>query len=148
MSLRIQKKSARRAEVPPFPQTLDIVVLYTSEELAAAALLRAEELAHGMKLRVRLVCAQMVPYPLPVDQPPINLQYLKSELERVSDRCSLEVQGEIVLARDMQTALKSALKPNSVVVLASHCRFWQTKEESLRKECIKAGHEVVLCYAR
>jgi hypothetical protein len=128
------------------------VVLYTSVELAAAALLRAEELAQGMELRVRLVCAQIVPYPLPVEQPPVNLQYLESKLQKVSEDCSLDVQGEIVLARDMQTALKSALKPDSIVVLASRRRLWPTlwanQEESLRKECIKAGHEVVMCYAR
>lgn len=148
MSLRIPTKSTRNIPVPAFRQTLDIVVLYTSVELAAAALERAEELAQGMELRVRLVCTRIVPYPLPVEQPQINLEHLKSELEKVSERCSLEVQGEIVLARDIQTVLKSALKPNSIVVLASHRRLWRTKEERLRKECIKAGHEVVLCYVR
>ena len=152
MSLRIPTKSTRNVPVPALRQTLDIVVLYTSVKLAAAALERAEELAQGMELRVRLVCTLIVPYPLPVEQPQVNLEHLKSELEKVSQRYCLEIQGEIVLARDMQTALKSALKPKSIVVLASRRRLWSTlwptKEVRLWTECIKAGHEVVLCYAR
>jgi len=148
MSPQIQKKTAGPVEAIPHQQTLDIVVLYTSADLAGAALERAEELAKGMNLRVRLVCAQIVPYALPIDEPQILLEHLKNELEKVADMSGLEIQGEIVLAREMQTALRSALKPGSIVVLASHRRVWRTKEESLRNECIKAGHEVVLCYAR
>ncbi len=140
MNLGIPTNSTRNVPLPALRQTLEIVVMYTSVKLAAAALERAEELAQGMELRVRLVCMLIVPYPLPVEQPQINLEHLKSELEKVSQRYCLEMQGEIVLARDMQTALKSALKPNSIVVLASRRRLWRTKEERLRKECIKAGY--------
>ncbi len=148
MSLQVHKKSAGYAEIPAFQQALDIVVLYTSAELAGAALERAEELMKGINLRVRLVYTQIVSYALPIDEPQINLEHLKRELEKVAEHSSLEVEGEIVLARDMQTALQSTLKPTSIVVLASHRRLWRTKEEGLRKECIKAGHEVVLCYVR
>ena len=148
MSLQIHKKSAGYVEIPAFQQALDIVVLYTSAELAGAALERAEELAKGMGLRVRLVYTQIVSYALPIDEPQVNLEHLKSELEKVTERYGLEVHGALVLARDRQTALKTALRPSSIVVLASHRRLWRTKEESLQKECIKAGHEVVLCYAR
>jgi len=148
MRPRIQNTSFGRLDAPPSEQALDVVVLYTSAELAEAALKRAEELAHGMEVRVRLVSAQIVPYPLPVNQPPVNLQHLQHELELISERSGLEVEAEIVLARDIQTALQKALEPHSVVVLASRRRLWRTKEESLRKECVKAGHEVVLCYAR
>ena len=123
MSLGIPTDSTRNVPVPALRQTLDIVVLYTSVKLAAAALERAEELAQGMELRVRLVCTLIVPYPLPVEQPQVNLEHLKSELEKVSQRYCLEIHGEIVLARDMQTALKSALKPKSIVVLASRRRL-------------------------
>lgn len=91
MSLRIPTKSTRNVPVPALRQTLDIVVLYTSVKLAAAALERAEELAQGMELRVRLVCTQIVPYPLPVEQPQVNLEHLKRELEKVSQRYSLEM---------------------------------------------------------
>jgi hypothetical protein len=146
MSLQIQANSPRRLEAPSSEQVLDVVVLYTSVELAKAALNRAQELTHGMELRVRLVSTQIVPYPLPMDEPPINLQHLQHQLELVSEHSGLSVEGEIVLARDMQTALQTALRPHSIVVLASHRRLWRTKEEHLKKECVKAGHEVVLCY--
>jgi hypothetical protein len=147
MSLPIQKKSSKLLEAPSSKQTLDVVVLYTSVELTEAALERAEQLAQGMELRVRLVCTQIVPYPLPVERPPINLTHLERKLAQISERCHLTVETEIVLARDMVTALKSTLKPESIIVLASNHRLWRTKEETLRNQCIKAGHEVVLCYA-
>ncbi len=148
MTRRIQKTSTKHFETPLFGRALDVVVLYTSVELVKVALKRAEELAEGMDVRVRLVSMQIVPYPLPVDQPSVNLQQLKADLEDVSDRSGLEVHGDIVLARDIQTALRTALKQNSIVVLASHRRPWRTQEESLQKQCIKAGHDVILCYAR
>src|SRR5437762_924535 len=109
MSPRIQKTPSGRLEAPSSEQALDVVVLYTSLALVESALKRAEELAHGMSVRVRLVSTQIVPYPLPIDQPAVNLDHLQHELELISERSGLEVEGEIVLARDMQTALRSAL---------------------------------------
>lgn len=82
MSLGISTDSTRSVPVPAIRQTLDIVVMYTSVKLAAAALERAEELAQGMELRVRLVCMLIVPYPLPVEQPQIDLEHLKANWRR------------------------------------------------------------------
>src|SRR5437879_2251413 len=140
MNLRIRKTSLRELEATAFERAFDVVVLYTSAAMAEAALKRAEELADGMKVHIRLVCTQIIPCPLPMDQPPINLLHLEQELERVSVQSGLDVEGEIVLARDMQTALKSTLRSHSNVVIASSRRLWRTREESLQEACVKAGH--------
>ncbi|MEO8129398.1 MAG: hypothetical protein ABJF23_02175 [Bryobacteraceae bacterium] len=146
MSLQIQKKTFAPIEIPNGGKTRDIAVLYTTAGLTEAALEHAKELSRGMNLHVLLVHAQIVPYALPLDEPQVTLQALKDELQKIAGAFSLEIEGTIVLARDMQSALASALKPDTVIVLASHKRLWRTKEESLRNECVKAGHEVVLCY--
>jgi len=146
MNLPTRERNRDASLFPGVP--LEIVVLFTSVELADAALKKAEELAAGLEVKIRLVRAQIVPYSLPVEKPPISLDHLINELETISRSCSQEVVGQIVLARNLEAVLRTALKPHSIVVLASHRRLWRTKEEHLKNLCVKDGHEVVLCYAR
>jgi hypothetical protein len=147
MRLLIRERKENRSK--SIDASLDVVVLFTTVDLAAAALKRAEELVLGIKSDIRLICTQIVPYPLPVERPPVNLRHLGNQLSRASQCAGLKLEGEIILARDLKTALKTALKPHSIVVLASRRRrLWRTQEEKLKIECEKAGHEVLLSYTR
>ena len=122
------------------------MVLYTSAELARAALKKAEELGCGLAAHLRLVRAEIVPYPLAVEAPAIGLEHLRDEMETLLESCGLEAKAEIVLAREMETAVRTALSPRSIVILASHRRIWRTREEDLERLCSRLGHEVSLCY--
>jgi hypothetical protein len=147
MSLPIQERKENRSK--SIDAALDVVVLFTTLEAAGVALIRAKELAEGLKSGIRLICTQVVPYPLPVERSPVNLGHLRDEMSLVSQCAGLEPVCEIILARDLKTALKTALKPHSIVVLASRRRrLWRTQEERLKIECEKTGHEVVLSYTR
>src|SRR5215831_10097659 len=55
--------------------SLHISVLFTSVEATLAALKRAGELAHSLGVRLTLLAPQMVPYPLPLESPPVLLDW-------------------------------------------------------------------------
>jgi hypothetical protein len=146
MSLPIRELKQNQSR--PIDAALDVVVLFTSVESAEVALKQAEELTRGMKSGIRLICPQIVPYPLPLERPSVNLRHLRNEMSHVSRCAGLEPECEIILARDLKSALETALKPKSIVVLATRRRLWRTQEEKLKIKCEKAGHEVVLSYMR
>lgn len=121
-------------------------MLYTTAELARAALSKAAQFSCGLAAHLRLVRAEIVPYPLAVEAPAVRLAHLRNEMETVLASCELEAEAEIVLAREMETAMRKALRPRSLVILASHRRLWRTREEELKRLCSRLGHEVSLSY--
>jgi hypothetical protein len=144
MSLPIRE--SRQNELQTSDTALEVVVLYTSADLARAALKKAEELSGGLDIRLRLIRAEIVPYQLPFDTPAIDLKHLRSEMQTVLESSRLDVEGEIVLARDLETAIRTVPRSRTIVVLASRHRLWRTKEESIQHLCARMGYEVLMHY--
>jgi hypothetical protein len=144
MSLPVRE--SRQNELRTFDTALELVVLYTSPDLAREALKKAEDMAGGLDVHLRLIRAEIVPYQLPVDSPAINLKHLQNEMQTVVESSRLDVDGEIVLARDLEAAIRTVPRSGSIVILASHHRLWRTKEESLQHLCARMGYEVLMHY--
>lgn len=121
---------------------LDLVVPFTTPELTRVALDAANRMGDGLNATVRLVKVQVVPYPLDLTQPPVHIDFLRSQLSRFESE--LLVAGEVRLARDFEAGLASTLGPDSVVLLASGKRLWRTRNERLAASLRRAGHKVVL----
>jgi hypothetical protein len=124
---------------------LDLVVPFTTPELTRAALDAANGMGAGLKATVRLVKVQVVPYPLDLNQSPVYIDFLKSQLARFHSE--LPIAGEVRLARELEPGLLGTLGPDSIVVLASGKRLWRTRNERLAESLRRAGHIVVLVYA-
>src|ERR1019366_5496440 len=54
---------------------LNIAVLFTSVESTLAALKEAATLANQLSARIRLIVPQIVPYPLSLETPPVQLEF-------------------------------------------------------------------------
>src|SRR5437868_1570603 len=80
MSLAIEKILAPAIGHPPqssgdvADQTLNISVVFTSLESTLAALKEAGNLASSLGAHITLLVFQMVPYPLPLETPPVLLE--------------------------------------------------------------------------
>ena len=135
------KQQSLRAESHSANQTaeLDLVVPFTTPELTRAALKAAERLGAGLHAAIRLLKVQVVPFPM--QQSPVQLGFLKRQLEAF--RSELPLSARIVLARDYEADLMRALRPDSIVVLASKRRLWRTRNEWLAASLRRAGHRVV-----
>jgi hypothetical protein len=121
---------------------LDLVVPFTTPQLTRIALKEAERLSTGLNAAIRVVKVQVVPYPLPIDQSPVYIGFLREQMENL--RSDLDLQADVRLARDFEPALESALNRDSVVVLASPGRPWPTRTERLAKNLRAKGYTVCL----
>ena len=138
------KHQSLHAEVPVPAQTaqLDLVVPFTTPELTCAALKAAEQLGAGLHSAIRLLKVQVVPFPM--QQSPVQLGFLKQQLEAFES--ALPFHAYILIAREYEPDLMRALRPESIVILASKRRLWRTRQESLAATLRRAGHRVVLIH--
>jgi hypothetical protein len=123
---------------------LNISVIFTSVDATLAALKEAGELAANLGGRITLIVPQTVPYPLPLTDPPVLLNYNERRLRVIAGGCRVETRVSIYLCRDPVETLRSVLKPHSLVIVGSRKRWWPTAEKRLASHLRHAGHEVVV----
>jgi len=104
----------------------------------------ANRMGAGLNATLRLVKVQVVPFPMDLDQSPVYIDFLKSQLAQFQSE--LPVAGEIRLAREFEPGLLSTLGRDSVVILATRKRPWgiTTRNERLAALLRRSGHKVVL----
>ncbi|HYM13917.1 MAG TPA: hypothetical protein VEU62_24480 [Bryobacterales bacterium] len=122
---------------------LNIAVVFTSVESTLVALKKAGALASPLGARITLVVPQCVPYPLPLESPPVLLDFNERRFRSIALESPVETRVHIYLCRERLELLLMVLKPHSVVVLGGRRRWWRTPEEKLAKRLRRAGHEVI-----
>ena len=124
-------------------QKLDIAVVFTSEKATIAAMKEAASLAHSLGARIDLVVPQVVPYPLPLEAPPVLIEFSDRRFREIASQSPVETSVQIYLCRDQAETLEKVLKPGSLVVMGGPRHWWPTREKLLARRLRKAGHEVV-----
>jgi hypothetical protein len=131
------------------PQAALVVhVIYTDPQGTLAALQAAEALASQLQARITLLAAHAVPYHLPLNSPPISIQFAKSRLIEIAQQGQLHTSIEIYICRDRTFCLFQALTSKSVVILGARKRWWPSKDIRLAKRLRSAGHQVILIQPR
>ena len=149
MSLAIEKILVPAIGQPSRPpgeeadKRLDIVVVFTSVEATLAALKEAGTLANSLGARITLVVPEVVPYPLPLENPPVLVEFNENRFRVMASESPVETSVHIYLCRDRFETLTSVLKPGSIVVLGGWKRWWPTKDELVARQLRRAGYDVV-----
>ena len=120
-----------------------MVVPYTTPELTRAAL-RHAGVCTDLDVHVVLVDIQVVPFPCPLDQPPINKKFSECRLSAMLKESGLPGRAAVLYTRNWLEAFKQVLEPGSLVILATKRRWWPTREDKLARTLSKAGHQVML----
>jgi hypothetical protein len=123
--------------------TLKITVVYTSDEATLAAMRKAAALAGSLKAKLMVVYPKIVPYPRPLNSPPVEREFTEQRLRGLADQVPIDTDIRISLCRAPQDALNTELPPQSVVVLVGRKRWWPTAEKRLAQTLRRAGHEVI-----
>jgi len=137
---------AHREAEKPGPG-LSISVVFTSVESTLAALKKAGKLASSLGARVTLLVPQIVPHPLPLESPPVLLDWNERRFQVLAGKSRVETVVRIYLCRDRLETLESILSPRSIVVVGSRKRWWPTAERWLAGKLRRCGHEVILTEA-
>src|SRR5437899_13036014 len=120
-----------------------VVIPYTTPELTRAAL-RHAGVCSDLDVHVALLDIQVVPFPCPLNQPPINKEFSKRRLQQLLQENRLSGQAAVVYTRDWFEAFEKMLEPKSLVILATKKRWWPTRQDKLARTLAKAGHQVML----
>jgi hypothetical protein len=123
---------------------LDIKVIYTGTSATSAALAAAASMARGLSARITILAAQVVPYPLPLTDPPVPTGFTERVLASMTAELEEESSIEIRLCRDREQTLRQAVGPASVVVIGTRKRWWPTPEKTLARLLQRDGRRVVL----
>ena len=145
LSRRIASHSLDRRSADVSTGVLSVVIPYTNPDLTQAAL-RHAGVCTDLNVHVSLVDVQVVPFPSPVNQPPIDREFSRQRLAALLTATSMQGRGEVMYVRDWLEGFRSVLKPQSLVILAAKKRLWRTREEKLADWLQKAGHQVMLLY--
>jgi hypothetical protein len=122
---------------------IKILVLYTGFQQTLAAVRCAAELACGLDARIEMLVTEVVPYPLPIDAPPVVQMFSTRRYQTLIEQSGIETSIHVCLCRDRREALEAVLEPGSIVVIGARRRMWPTKEYRLGQWLRKRDHRVI-----
>lgn len=122
--------------------SLEIVVLHTNPKETPGALKMAGTLANDLA-PIRLLVAQTVPYPLPLEAPPVSVEFLEDRTGRMVSEAGINVSVDIRLGRDAGDVIEAGVGPHSVIVIGGRRRWWPTATMRLARRLERLGHQVV-----
>jgi nucleotide-binding universal stress UspA family protein len=122
---------------------LNVHVVFTNLDGAKTAFRLAGKLARDLGARVTVLVAQVVPYPLPLERPPVAVEFTEQALLRMVSEEEVETAIEVRLCRDSEETIREALVPESVVVMGGRRRWWLIREWMLAWRLRRDGHHVI-----
>jgi hypothetical protein len=122
---------------------ISVVIIFTSTELTMKALEKAKELAKSLGAKIAVVAAQIVPFPAPLDQPPVRFEFVIRQFEEATRNYEEIIHIFPYVCRDQFEAYKRILNRNSPVVIGIKRRWWPTREERLALKLQRAGYQII-----
>ena len=149
MSMAFERRLFPRTAPPVAPPTddtdrrLEVIVVFTSDAATSAALKRAGVLASKLSAHITLLVPQIVPYPLPLESPPVLLDFSERRFAEIAAVSPVETMVRLYLCRDLFETIPAVLDQHSLVVIGGRKRWWPTREGGLARRLRRAGHEVI-----
>ncbi len=127
---------------------LEVSVIFTDAAGGLAALEMAEGLAKQLGAYLRLIMPYEVHYSLPLEAPPVMVEYLESQLRELAERTGLEIDAQVCLCREKRSALNKLLMPDSLIIVGGKKHWWPTAAQKLANALQDDGHHVIFAKQR
>ena len=127
---------------------LQLHVIFTGLKETEASLGAAGEWARDLGGRLTLLVAEVVPFPLDLDCPPVPTEFTEELLSQLAGKQEVETSVKVFLCRDRNQTIRQALNPNSIVVIGSRKRWWPTRAQWLASLLRRDGHQVIVLDTR
>ena len=127
---------------------LRLYVVFTTLEGTKAALQVANGLARDLAAKVTLVVLQIVPYPLPLDRPPVHSKVAEKPLSELASGQGADISVSVYLCRDREETLRQKLPADSVVLIGTRRRWLDFAERALAGRLRHDGHHVIVVEPR
>jgi hypothetical protein len=89
------------------------------------------------------VVPQVVPHPLPLETPPVLVEFNENRFRVIASESPVETSVQIYLCRNRMEMLLRMLSPNSLVVIGGQKKWWPTSERLMARRLRQAGHKVI-----
>lgn len=125
---------------------LCVTVISTTAEGTTAALNAARWLAKDLEARITLLKMEAVPIRVPLDKPPVALDFTTTQQHSLVLRSSAreeDVTIRICLCRGRDDGLQRVLRRRALVVIGGRRRWWLSSEERLERGLRRMGHHVI-----
>ena len=123
---------------------LSVFVVFTSMNWTLRALEKARGIAKPLGARVVAVAVQVVPYPLPLDRPPVPMEFVIRRFEEKTAEFPEGTKISACLCRDPLVALKRVLKRNCPVIMGVRKTMWPNRDKRLAGKLKRAGYGIIL----
>jgi hypothetical protein len=120
----------------------DLHVIFTNLRGTRATIEAAVRLARDLGARITVLVAQVVPYPLPLDEPPVALEFTARALRGILSPLDVETSVAVYLCRDPRQTILDVLAPQSVVMIGAKSG-WFAREQRLAAAIRRKGHRVI-----
>jgi hypothetical protein len=120
-------------------------VVATTPEGTTSALRAAQRLAAGLNARITILVPHVVSYVVPLDHPTEDPTALIDRYRQLASKLGVDAGVRLCLCRTPGDVFRKMLCAGSVVVVGGRRGTWfrRTREERLKRELIRQGHEVV-----
>ena len=133
------------------PETLEVNVIFTNPEASATALQTAQSLTRGLGAVVRLRAGIVVPMRLPLDQPPVSVEFMERllrEMVEQLDAAGCEITVHLYVCRNWIETLLDVLRPASLVMVGGRRHWWPSAASRVASALEAKGHRVTFVLAK
>ncbi len=121
-----------------------VYVIYTDVGGTRTALDAAARLARGLNLALLLLAARRVPFPLPLDDPPVSVEFAEQAMYSLVGGLDVELAVKILLCREPEDALREAIAPEALVVIGTGKQWWRRQYRNLARKLKAEGRQLIL----